>query len=285
MCRFLIYKGQNVFMSDLLTRADQSLIMQSHHAREREEPLNGDGFGVGWYVPEVDPIPCVFTSTSPAWSSRNLHRLADKISSGCFFAHVRAASAGTFVSEANCHPFQYQQFLWMHNGGIAEFGKIKRQLREMLSDETYNLIQGTTDSEHVFALLIENLLPRLPDYTPSDLCNALAETIETIQTLCRKSDISDPCRLNFGLTDGRTVIATKFVTDPGEQPHTLYVAEGERFENQDGVYVMTAAKDLPEAIIIASEPVTIERSYWKPVPVNHCVMVTPEFQITTSPLS
>ncbi|MEK9660225.1 MAG: hypothetical protein VW644_00555 [Alphaproteobacteria bacterium] len=82
MCRFLVYKGREILMSDLLTRADHSLIMQSYHARERAEPLNGDGFGVGWYVPQVDPTPGVFVSTSPAWSNRNLHRLADKVQSG-----------------------------------------------------------------------------------------------------------------------------------------------------------------------------------------------------------
>lgn len=72
MCRFLVYKGREILMADLITGAEQSLIMQSYKARERVEPLNGDGFGVGWYVPEIDPTPCVFTSILPAWSNRNL---------------------------------------------------------------------------------------------------------------------------------------------------------------------------------------------------------------------
>ena len=142
MCRFLVYKGREIFMSDLLTHSEQSLILQSHRARERQEPLNGDGFGVGWYAPEIDLTPCVFTSITPAWSSRNLHRLADKVRSTCFFAHVRAASPGSFVSEANCHPFQYEQFLWMHNGEIGEFSRLRRRLRSHLSDDLYNFIQG-----------------------------------------------------------------------------------------------------------------------------------------------
>jgi len=128
MCRFLVYKGRTITMSDLLTKSEQSLIMQSFKARERKEPLNGDGFGVGWYTPEIDPTPCVFTSTTPAWSNRNLHRLSEKIRSNCFFAHVRAATQGFIISEVNCHPFQYQQFLWMHNGSIRGFDKIKRRL-------------------------------------------------------------------------------------------------------------------------------------------------------------
>ena len=68
-------------MSDLLMKSEQSLIMQSYKAKERKEPLNGDGFGVGWYDHDVDPTPCVFTSTQPAWSNRNLYRLSEKIRS------------------------------------------------------------------------------------------------------------------------------------------------------------------------------------------------------------
>ena len=77
MCRFLVYKGRDILMSDLLLKTEQSLIIQSFHAKERQEPLNGDGFGVGWYAPEIDPTPCVYTSIQPAWSNRNLFRLAE----------------------------------------------------------------------------------------------------------------------------------------------------------------------------------------------------------------
>lgn len=71
----------------------------------------GDGFGVGWYEPDVVDsetanTPCIFTSVTPAWNNNNLIRLAEKIKSPLVFAHVRASTAGT-VTETNCHPFQY----------------------------------------------------------------------------------------------------------------------------------------------------------------------------------
>ncbi len=47
MCRFLAYRGAPIAMSKLLYEPKNSLIHQSYHAQEREEPLNGDGFGVG----------------------------------------------------------------------------------------------------------------------------------------------------------------------------------------------------------------------------------------------
>jgi len=126
MCRFIAYKGDRILLSDLVTNPSNSLINQSFHARERSEPLNGDGFGLGWYVPEVSVEPCLFTSVTPAWANQNLRRIASKTLSPCIFAHVRAATAGLEVNDLNCHPFQFGQYLWMHNGSIGDFRDIKR---------------------------------------------------------------------------------------------------------------------------------------------------------------
>jgi len=147
MCRFLAYLGKPIVLDKLLYQPKNSLVHQSYHAQEKKEPLNGDGFGVGFYVPELDPAPALFVSTTPAWGNRNLRYNAPKIRSHCIFAHVRAASYGE-VAEMNCHPFQYNKLLFMHNGQIGGFKIVKRKLRQRLSDELYNWIQGTTDSEH-----------------------------------------------------------------------------------------------------------------------------------------
>lgn len=285
MCRFLAYRGREVFMSDLLVKSEQSLILQSYKARERKEPLNGDGFGAGWYETEVDPTPCVFTSTTPAWSNRNLHRLAEKIRSTCVFAHVRAASPGSYVSEFNCHPFQHEQFLWMHNGSIAQFEKIKRPLRESLRDRYYNLIQGTTDSEHAFAVFLNLLHERVGDYSVEDLHDAMAATIRQLLEWQRQAGIDGPSYLNFAVTDGVSVVASRYVSDPEAEPPSLYIARGERFEIVDGKYRMNPMLQQPRAVIVASEPLSEERADWEPVPGNHIVVVTPELHVRLHPLS
>src|SRR5690606_19446509 len=128
MCRLMAYMGSPIIIDKLLYQPKNSLIKQSINARELEEPLNGDGFGIGWYVPEVNYEPVTFVSVYPAWNNRNLRNLAPKIRTECVVAHVRAASVGD-VSESNCHPFQYKNLLMMHNGGVEEFHKIKRHIR------------------------------------------------------------------------------------------------------------------------------------------------------------
>ena len=92
MCRFVMYFGEALTLDRLTTEPTHSLIHQSYKARERREPLNGDGFGIAWYAHDISPEPAVFRSTTPAWSNTNLRQLARVTTSGCVFAHVRAAS-------------------------------------------------------------------------------------------------------------------------------------------------------------------------------------------------
>jgi len=284
MCRFFVYKGRGMFMSDLLLKAEQSLIMQSYKAKEREEPLNGDGFGVGWYAPDIDPNPCVFTSIQPAWSNRNLFRLSEKIRSTCVFAHVRAATPGAYVSEFNCHPFQYEQFLWMHNGKIASFPKIKRGLRESLHDDYYNFIQGTTDSEHAFAVFLNKLGNHIRDYSITDLRDALIATIQQINDCQTRAEINESSSLNFAVTDGQSILVSRYTTDPEFEPPTLYISSGDHLEIRDGKYRMATSKLKPNSVIIASEPLTADRSDWQRVEKNHLVLVTPELHIQQEPI-
>ena len=283
MCRFVAYKGHEIFLADILTRSSQSLIHQSYKAREREEPLNGDGFGVGWYAHEVDPVPCVYASTQPAWSNRNLRRLSEKIRSTCMFAHVRAASESSPVTELNCHPFQYGEFLWMHNGLIDNFKGIKRKLRNTLNDSVYDSIEGTTDSEHAFALFLQYLQRYRDDYDVDRLAKTLSKTIMKLAHWSPGTQGS-PSHCNFAVTDGHSIVASRFVSSDNEDPQTLYVAKGTRFEVQDGRYHMIRRGGRTEAVIISSEPLTEVHEDWELVPRDHIVTVSPELHVRVRPL-
>lgn len=157
MCRFLTYSGPLTLMRPLIFSTENSLVEQSKYSKKRVRPVNGDGFGVGWYPDFDDPEPGTFLSIEPAWSNLNLAHISSKIRTQNFFAHVRDASVGMPVSEANCHPFQYGCFLWMHNGRLDQFTRFKRLLINQLSDKAYAMINGTTDSEHAFALFLDEI--------------------------------------------------------------------------------------------------------------------------------
>jgi glutamine amidotransferase len=271
MCRLMAYLGSPVIIDKLLYQPKNSLVNQSINAKEIEEPLNGDGFGIGWYAREVNDEPVTFVSVHPAWSNRNLRNLAPKVKTDCFIAHVRAASVGE-VSESNCHPFQYKNILMMHNGGVEHFSNIKRKIREPLTDELYNWIKGQTDSEHIFAYLLNDLLKHDKVVTPDAVVQSFENTFAAVKKMMLQNDVKEPAYLNMVVTNGTFIVGARYVTDPKEEPLTLYHSEGSRFVVEDGVTHMMAPKDDDQAVLVVSEKLSDDKA-WTLIPANHFVIV------------
>jgi glutamine amidotransferase len=279
MCRFICYRGPEILLSELLYRPANSLIRQSFHSKERTEPLNGDGFGIGWYTPQISSTPCVFASVSPAWSDQNLRQLSEHVKSSCFFAHVRAASPGMRVSKANCHPFQYGRLLWMHNGGIRDFWRIKRRLRASLPDHLYNMIEGTTDSEHAFAVFLHLLGDADRISGAREIGQALVNTVERLERWTAETGLSGPSYYNFAVTDGRSVAAVRYVSDATVEPQSLYYSKSGKYKCQDGVCKICECHASERTIIIASERLTPDAEDWVRVAPNHVLTVEPNLRV------
>ncbi len=272
MCRFIAYQGDPIIADDLLFRPKNSLIKQSYEAKELEEPLNGDGFGLGWYNPEIAPDPAVFVSMTPAWSNRNLKLLAPHIKSGCIFAHVRAASMGD-TSESNCHPFTFGNWMFMHNGGIEGFTKIKREVRRSLSDEVYGWLRGQTDSEHFFALFLERNKAK-EKASPLDVVAALKETLAYVEGLKKKAGITETTYLNTCVTNGKFIVGTRFCSNPKEEAPSLYYSTGSKYVCHDGICELVQSSDKHAAMIV-SEKLTEFPNDWHKVPNNHFIIIYP----------
>jgi predicted glutamine amidotransferase len=275
--------GTPIIIDKILYQPKNSLVNQSINAREIEEPLNGDGFGIGWYVPEVNSEPVTFVSVNPAWSNRNLKNLAPKIQTPCMIAHVRAASVGE-VSESNCHPFQYKNLLMMHNGGVEEFSKIKRRIRQPLSDELYNWIKGQTDSEHIFAFMLNELLanPALI-INQESIIAALEKTFLALKQMMKEEGITEPAYLNMLVTNGEFFVATRYVSDEAEDPLTLYHSEGGRYVVEDGISQLIAPEDDDHAVLVVSEKLT-DDNHWTLIPKNHFVTVDSSLNVKIRPI-
>ncbi len=282
MCRLMAYKGTPIVIDKLLYQPKNSLVNQSINAKEIEEPLNGDGFGIGWYVPEVAYDPVTFVSVNPAWSNRNLRNLAPKIKTECMLAHVRAASVGE-VSEANCHPFQYKNLLMAHNGGVEEFGKIKRKLREPLSDELYNWIKGQTDSEHIFAYMLNYLFDHHDTVNPDSVADSLEHTFQFVKKLIAEAGISEPAYLNMVVTNGLFIVGTRYVSEPMEDALTLYHSEGSRYVVENGQGRLEAPEDNDHAVLVVSEKLT-DGAEWTLIPRNHLVIVEQNLNVRVRPI-
>ncbi len=282
MCRLMAYKGTPVVIDKLLYQPKNSLINQSFHAREIEEPLNGDGFGIGWYVPEVNYEPITFVSVNPAWNNRNLRNLSPKIKTECLIAHVRAASVGD-VSESNCHPFQYKNLLMAHNGGVEEFHKIKRYIRNPLSDELYNWIKGQTDSEHLFAFMLNELFKNHSSISPEAVTDSFERMFREVKKLMKEHDIKEDAYLNMVFTNGLFLVGSRYCSNPKEEPLTLYHSEGSRYVVEDGITRMEAPEDDDQAVLVVSEKLSDDPS-WTMIPANHFVIVEQSLNVRIRPI-
>lgn len=205
MCRWLAYTGTPILLEELLYKPAHSLIDQSRHARLGVETFNGDGFGVGWYADEPrggDATPAVFRGIGPAWGDRNLRDLAAHVRSPLFLAHVRS-STGTPVQLSNCHPFRHGSWLWVHNGLIAGFRRLKRDLVFAVDPALYPSIEGSTDSEVMFFLA---LTFGLADDPPG----AVERMVGLVESVGASHGVEQPMQMTVAATDGRRVWAFRY---------------------------------------------------------------------------
>lgn len=245
MCRFLAYSGEPVFMSSLVSAPAHSLVHQSLHAAEAKTGTNGDGFGLGWYGER--PEPGLYREIRPAWSDENLKSLCAQVRSRLFFAHVRA-STGTSSTRANCHPFAHGRHLFMHNGQIGGYARIKRRLEALIPDDLYEQRLGTTDSEAIFLAALAAGLAEEP-------VAAMAHTLKALRGIMAAADIGEPLRFTAAFADGESLFAYRWASDA--RPPSLYYRE------RDG------------HLLVVSEPIDDRTCGWREVPKGCALVATP----------
>ncbi len=202
-------------MDELILAPSNSLIEQSLNCREGALATNGDGFGVGWYGQHDQPG--LYHEILPAWNDANLKHLSRQIKTSLFFAHVRA-STGTATMRTNCHPFSHGRWLFMHNGQIGGYAACRRHIEGMLEDNIYDHRSGTTDSELIFLLMIQNGLD-------DDPAIAISETIKQISNINDSTETNQPFKLTICLSDGKRLFACRH-SSAGTAP-SLYWRQNE----------------------------------------------------------
>lgn len=282
MCRFVLYRGPALTLASLITEPAHSLINQSIASKESEEPLNGDGFGVAWFVPELSGEPAVFRSVTPAWNNMNLLRLARVTKSPCILAHVRAATQGLPVTELNCHPFAKGPYALMHNGDIGGFDHLRRKLLGTLSDEAFNSIQGSTDSEHFFGVFLDQIR-RAGGAGAQKLGEALEASVRAIVELSKREGIAEPTYLNVAVSDGLAAAACRFTTDEPDKAASLHLHTGRRYVCEGGVCRMIAPEAGTGAVLISSEPLSDDAG-WQTIKPNQLVLVNEDSTVEQRPM-
>lgn len=280
-----------MLLGDIVIKPDNSLLRQARNANfhpgaedttgERNITVNGDGFGLAWYVSEPPKKgACCCKFLTPAWSNLNLRNLGDYVTSPVIIAHVRAASSGrdhledVAVSAENCHPFKYKQWTFVHNGAIPSFKRIKRAMVMLLKDECFNDISGSTDSECIFALFLSLLPDRDVFVTVDVFMTTVNLLISTILELLFYGGVTEPCSLNLGITDGINLVATRF-RNGTEDPPSLYYNYGSEFECLNDGQFHSKNRSTMSEIVISSAPLSGDSStigQWQLIHKDHMLI-------------
>ncbi|NLU73056.1 class II glutamine amidotransferase [Streptomyces sp. HNM0575] len=222
MCRHLAYLGPPSTLADVVLAPPKGLYEQSWAPRmQRYGTVNADGFGLGWYPepeqsqsesrsrpdtetetePEPDtgpqPEPARYRRAVPVWADVNLRDLTRAVRSTAVLAAVRDATEGTAQDETAAAPYADGRLLFSHNGAVSDWERLVDDLGAQLEPAALLALEARCDSALLWALLTR----RIRDGHPAE--EALA------WLAVRVAEIRPGARLNFLLTDGRTIWATR----------------------------------------------------------------------------
>jgi glutamine amidotransferase len=276
---------------------------EKHEIDARNRLFNIDGLGVAWYTPTASAFqpsriegvrPATYKTTSAALRDPNFLSICANTSAKALFAHIRAATA-TATTPVNNHPFVFGRHALMHNGTIADFAAIRRDMCALMGADAYAAVQGATDSEHLAALYMTFLTDGggreawERDFAVEQMDAALWRAIEVVVRLQKKilGNKAEPNSLNVAVTDGDSLVCYRLRNHRTEQPPSLYYStragvtlnrkypdgpDGPEAEESKRADALDADKH-GKHIIVSSEPSTYKESEWEVVPKNHKILV------------
>lgn len=164
----------------------------------------------------------------------------------------------------------------MHNGSVAEFRKIKRELISQLSDDSFLWIHGTTDSEHLFALFRDHYSKHVEKEPMDAMAEAMQDTINDVKRLTKKVGATCRSLLNMAVTDGERAVVSRYATLNSTAP-SLWLCKGRQYVCQEGICQMLDGSE-SKTVILASEPLTSENC-WVEVPQQNLVLIDADHRV------
>lgn len=270
MCRWVAYLGSPIAPKELLHDPERSLIEQSRrHAPNMAIP-NGDGTGLGWYEHRAEPA--LFRSITPAWGDENLLELATEIRTRLFLAHVRAGT-GAPVQQTNCHPFRYRNWLFVHNGYVAGYEILRRDLLLAVRPDLFTNIAGSTDSELLFHLALTFGLT-------DDPIAGIARMAGFVEATAAAAGVQEPAlQMTVGVSDGMRLYTVRYASGP--EVNTLFVSEDAASVRMLYPDNERLAHFRDDARVVVSEPLTDLPGLWRKVPAGTALIIGEEVEEQT----
>ena len=269
MCRLYGFRGSEPTKVECtLVHAQNALMVQSR------KDLAGYSHAHGWGIATYENhAPHVERQAWAAYHGEHFRRAAARIYAETVLAHVRRATVGP-ANLNNTHPFRHGRWTLIHNGTIPNFDRLRQPMLDAMEAGLRVQIQGVTDSEHFFYLVLSHLRSRPGEGAATALRKAAVQVIGW----CRALDRSTKLGLNVLMADGRQVLGTRI-------GRSLYWLE------RNGIYdcevcgfphVRHDASHSYRAMVVASEPITHED--WQEVPKNSVFEVSADLTFRMAPI-
>lgn len=201
-----------------LLDAQNALLHQSREdARGRSNP---HGWGMGCVH---DHTTSCFRQVAPAAGSADYRAESLRAEGTTVLAHVRRATVGD-PAYNNTHPFRHGGALLIHNGHVPAFDRVRPRLLDRLDAPHQQPIRGTTDSEHVLALLLQlrdeapdapldtitrRALALVQDWVTAVSDTATVGAVDADTTALPHDALTDLLGLNLLWTDGTTLAGSR----------------------------------------------------------------------------
>lgn len=240
MCRFVVYRGPDVALRNVVFGGSHSLVEQAYDPRELlVGHTNADGYGVVWYR---GANPVRIARREPIWYDPDLERLLDTIRSGTVVASLRNATPGMSIGAGGLAPLLVDEWSFALNGYVTGFHDgIKRKIHESLSAPVYRHLRDGSDTEALFLLALQ----AMRDGT--DAAGALTHVIRVIRELvaerarATEAERAGIAQLNMILSNAETTAVSR--ASSVEATNSLYRASYR--DSDTGL--------LPGGVIVASE--------------------------------
>lgn len=268
MCRLYGFRATELTKIECtLAHAQNALIIQSHQDRSGASHLHG--WGLAFYRNQQLYVE---RQARAAIEDENFRRAAARAYSDAVLAHVRRATVGRVALE-NTHPFHHGSWTFVHNGTLPHFAELRPKLLAAMTLEHRAAIQGETDSEHIFHMI----LSRYETMPGQPLLDALRACLQQIIAWCDPTDSAARIGLNVLLTDGVRLVGSRW----GRTLHYIERRDVHDCEICGFPHIRHDPRRPYRAVVIASEPISHEP--WREAP-DHCVFtVLPEMTLRIEP--
>lgn len=219
--------------------------------------LDGYGFAFGKFGDKLQ-----ITKTQKSWEQDpSLNQKLETIIKSkpeIIIGHIR--NKGKCEGEKdinNTHPFTFNNFVMVHNGFIKNFNSNKNKILDAIDSKYFDEIKGSTDTEHIFYLLLSAIDLYLDYYIEDGYPRTTIYLWSFITVFEYLIKISVELVGNFIFSDGDNIIVIRYVGSnfsDSKIPPSLYLG----------------INDNSERFIISSEPLT---PYYELFPENSYMII------------